>query len=107
MQGVREMGAGQSTTLAHTTVLREWEGLWLKVPGCGWVEKQEVISLALQLDEQGTPAQKGPGKGWSPGDSRSPSLSTRLVHRVGKRPAAGHLADSAHQLIILLLLHRV
>lgn len=36
MQGVREIGAGQGTTLAHATMSRGCEGLWLKVPGCGW-----------------------------------------------------------------------
>lgn len=56
------------------------------------VEKQEAMlcfPLALQLHEQETPAQKGPGKGWSPGDSRSPSLSPRLVHRVGRGQLQG------------------
>lgn len=36
MQAVGEMGAGQATTLAHTTVSRGCEGLWLRAPGCGW-----------------------------------------------------------------------
>lgn len=47
------------------------------------VEKQDAVlcfPLALQFHEQEIPAQKGPGKGWRPGDSRSPSLSPRLVH---------------------------
>lgn len=50
------------------------------------VEKQDAMlcfPLALQFHEQEIPAQKGPGKGWRPGDSRSPSLSPRLVHRGG------------------------
>lgn len=34
MQG--RLGAGQGTTLAHATMLRGSEGLWLKAPGWGW-----------------------------------------------------------------------
>lgn len=42
VQGVREMGAGQGTTLAHATMSRGCEGLWLRAPWwLGWRSRRE------------------------------------------------------------------